>query len=53
MKGNSDVIVEVLKEMEPTRVTSASAQILATGLNPSQGIFHLFFRYRAAARDFI
>ena len=54
MKGNSDVIVAVLNEMEPpTRVTSASAQILATGLNPSEGMFHLFFSYRAAARDFI
>ena len=45
--------MENLQQMEPTRVTSASAQILATGLNPSEGMFHLFFSYRAAARDFI
>ena len=43
--------MENLQQMEPTRVTSASAQILATGLNPSEGMFHLFFSYRAAARD--
>jgi hypothetical protein len=49
-KGNGDVLVD-FKEMEPIRVTSASAQILATGLNPSEGMFHLFFSYRAAARD--